>query len=175
MLDTLISSKTRINLLLKFFLNPDNTAYLRELAEEYNESTNGIRIELNKFEEAGMLSSTVEGNRKLFRANKSYPFYNEIRGIIMKYTGISHVIEQFVKNLGKLEQVYLSGDYAQGRESGVIDVVLVGKINQSYLVTMIEKAEKIIKKRIRYLIYSNGDFKPETMSKGMLLLYDGKK
>ena len=122
-----------------------------------------------------MLSSTVEGNRKLFKANKSYPFYNEIRGIIMKYTGISHVIEQLVKNLGKLEKVYLSGDYAKGRESGVIDVVLVGKINQSYLVTMIEKAEKIIKKRIRYLIYTNGDFKPGTMTKGMLLLYDGKK
>jgi hypothetical protein len=175
MLDTLISSKTRINLLLKFFLNPDNTAYLRELAEAYHESTNGIRLELNKFEEAGMLSSAVEGNRKLFKANKNYPFYHEIRGIIMKYTGISHVIEQFVKNLGKLEKVYLSGDYAKGKESGVIDVVLVGKINQTYLVTMIEKAEKIIKKRIRYLIYTNGDFNSENMTKGMLLLYDAKK
>ncbi len=175
MLDTLISSKTRINLLLKFFLNPDNKAYLRELAEEYNESTNGIRIELNKFEQAGMLSSSVEGNRKLFRANKSYPFYNEIRDILMKYTGISHVIEQLVQNLGKLEKVYLSGEYALGRESGVIDVVLIGEINQGYLVKMIEKAEKIINKKIRYLVYHNGEFDCDKMGKGMLLLYNAKK
>jgi hypothetical protein len=175
MLDTLISSKTRINLLLKFFLNPECTAYLRELAEEYNESTNGIRIELNKFEQAGMISATVEKNRKLFKANRNYPFYNEIRGILMKYTGIGHVIEQLVQNLGKLEKVYLSGEYAAGRESGVIDVVLVGEINKSYLIVMIEKAQKIVNKKIRYLVYTANEFDCEKMAKGMLLLYDAKK
>jgi hypothetical protein len=175
MLDTLISSRTRINLLLKFFLNPDCTSYLRELADEFEESTNGIRIELNKFEQAGMLSSSVKGNRKLFRANVNYPFYNEIRGILMKYTGIGHIIEQLVQHLGKLEKVYLSGAYANGRESGVIDVVLVGEINQSFLIVMIEKAQKIIKKKIRYLVYSNGEFNSKTMAKGMLLLYEEKK
>lgn len=175
MLDTLISSKTRINLLLKFFLNPENTSYLRELAEEYNESTNGIRVELNKFEQAGMLSSTIEGNRKVFRANKKYPFYEEIRSILMKYTGIGHIIDQLVQNMGKLEKVYLSGEYAQGRESGIIDIVLVGEINQAYLVKMIEKAQKFINKKIRYLIYHAPEFKPELMARGMLLLYDAKR
>jgi len=175
MLETLISSKTRINLLLKFFLNPDNTSYLRELAEEYKESTNGIRVELNKFEQAGMLSSTIEGNRKVFKANKKYQFYDEIRSILMKYTGIGHIIEQLVQNLGKLEKVYLSGEYALGRESGIIDVVLVGEINQSYLIKMIEKAEKFVNKKIRYLVYTNGEFDCDKMAKGMLLLYDAKK
>ena len=50
MIETLISSKTRVKLLLKFFLNSRNTAYLRNLEEEFEESTNGIRVELNKFE-----------------------------------------------------------------------------------------------------------------------------
>jgi hypothetical protein len=175
MLDTLISSKTRINLLLKFFLNPDCTSYLRELAEEFNESTNGIRLELNKFEQAGMLSATVKGNRKLFKANKNYPFYDEIRSTLMKYTGIGHIIEQLVQHLGKLEKVYLSGEYARGRHSDIIDVVLIGEINQAYLVTMIEKARKIINKKIRYLIYTADEFNCDRMAKGMLLLYDAKE
>ena len=175
MLDTLISSKTRINLLLKFFLNPENKSYLRELAEEFNESTNGIRIELNKFEQAGMLSSTVEGNRKVFRANKKYPFYDEIRSTLMKYTGIGHIIDQLVLYLGKLEKVYLSGEYARGRQSDIIDVVLVGEIDQAHLIKMIEKAQKIINKKIRYLIYTCDEFNRETMTNGMLLLYDAKK
>ena len=37
MIDTLISSKTRIKLLLKFFLNSNNTAYLRNLENRKQE------------------------------------------------------------------------------------------------------------------------------------------
>ena len=48
MLDTLITSKTRIKLLMKFFMNPRTRAYLRELASEFGESTNSIRVELNR-------------------------------------------------------------------------------------------------------------------------------
>ena len=40
MIDSLISSKTRIKLLMKFFLNPGVTSYLRGLADEFGESTN---------------------------------------------------------------------------------------------------------------------------------------
>lgn len=57
MIEALISSKTRIKLLLKFFLNSSNRAYLRGLEEEFGESTNAIRLELNKLEKAGMVSS----------------------------------------------------------------------------------------------------------------------
>ena len=51
MIEVLISSKTRIKLLLKFFLNSNSKAYLRGLEQEFAESTNAIRVELNKFEE----------------------------------------------------------------------------------------------------------------------------
>ena len=68
MLETLISSKTRIKLLLKFFLNSKATSYLRGLESEFGESSNGIRIELNRFEKAGMLSSFVKGNKKYFKS-----------------------------------------------------------------------------------------------------------
>ena len=67
MIETLISSKTRIKLLLKFFLNSNNTAYLRNLENEFQESTNSIRIELNRFEDAGLLIATTEGEQKKFQ------------------------------------------------------------------------------------------------------------
>ena len=61
MLESLITSKTRTKLLLKFFLNPGTSAYLRGLAEEFGESTNGVRVELNRLSEAGLLESADEG------------------------------------------------------------------------------------------------------------------
>ena len=53
MLDALITSKTRVRLLVKFFLNPTMKSYLRELASEFEESTNSVRLELNRLKRSG--------------------------------------------------------------------------------------------------------------------------
>jgi DeoR/GlpR family transcriptional regulator of sugar metabolism len=76
MLEALITSKTRIKLLLKFFLNPSTSAHLRGLATEFNESSNAIRLELNRLEDAGMLTTVSEGNKKLFQVNKKHALFN---------------------------------------------------------------------------------------------------
>ncbi len=73
MLETLISSKTRIKLLLKFFLNSKTTSYLRGLESEFGDSTNAIRLELNRLEKAGMLTAFMQGNKKMFTANTDHP------------------------------------------------------------------------------------------------------
>lgn len=56
MLDSLITSKTRLKLLIKFFVSARNQGYLRGLADEFQESTNAIRKELNQLEDAGFLT-----------------------------------------------------------------------------------------------------------------------
>ena len=92
MIDALISSKTRIKLLLKFFLNSHATAYLRSLESEFGESSNGIRLELNRLEKAGLLCSESEGNKKIFRANTTHPLFSEIHNIVMKHIGLDQVV-----------------------------------------------------------------------------------
>lgn len=154
MIDALISSKTRIKLLLKFFLNSHTTAYLRSLESEFGESSNGIRIELNRLETAGLLLSESEGNKKIFRANTGHPLFKEIHNIILKHVGLDQVIENVVQRLGEVERVYLAGDFSKGMDSPVIDLIFVGDIDKPYLTTLVEKAESIVGRKIRYLIYS---------------------
>lgn len=155
MLETLISSKTRIKLLLKFFLNSNSRAYLRSLEGEFGESTNAIRIELNRFEEAGMLSSTKEGNRKYFKANTQHPLFEEMQNIVRKYVGIDEIIASVVTKIGNLERVYIEGKLARGLTPEVIDLILVGNhIDRQYLTQLISKAEKVVKKPIRYVLLS---------------------
>jgi len=43
MLDIIISSETRIKLLIKFFLVKGNKSYLRSLEREFDESTNALK------------------------------------------------------------------------------------------------------------------------------------
>jgi len=158
MLETLISSKTRIKLLLKFFLNSKMTAYLRSLESEFGDSTNAIRLELNRLEKAGMLSSFMKGNKKMFTANTQHPLFGEVHNILLKHIGIDRLIEGVIDRLGTVEQVYLSGQFAQGLDSPIIDLVLIGKIDKAYLIRLIERIEPIIKRKVRYLIYENVEF-----------------
>jgi hypothetical protein len=158
MLETLISSKTRVKLLLRFFLNPENTAHLRGLADEFGESTNAIRLELNRFEDAEMLLSEKSGNRKLYKANKKHPLFPDVHSILFKMVGIDHIINHILNNLGNLEKVYLTGDVALGKNGDLIDIIIIGDVNKTFLMDLIDKAEKKINKRIRYITYLPGEF-----------------
>jgi DNA-binding transcriptional ArsR family regulator len=152
MLDALITSKTRVRLLVKFFLNPTMKAYLRQLADEFGESTNSVRVELNRLTEAGILESEADGNVINYKAKESHPLFPEIRSIVSKMTGLDSIIEWVIQRLGDLDFAYIIGDYAKGKDSGVIDVILVGKVDKLYLTELIEKAEDLVQRKIRYLV-----------------------
>lgn len=175
MIDALISSKTRIKLLLKFFLNSHATAYLRSLESEFGESSNGIRIELNRLENAGLLISSNAGNKKIFQANTTHPLFGEIHSIIMKYIGFDQIIENVIQRLGDVKRVYLVGDFSKGIDSQIIDLIFVGNFDQAYLMELIAKAEKLIKRKIRYLLYDTQEIELMDWSKYApepLLLWD---
>jgi predicted nucleotidyltransferase len=155
MLEALITSKTRVRLLVKFFLNPTMKAYLRQLADEFGESTNAVRVELNRLTEAGILESEANGIVVNYKAKESHPLFPEIRSIVSKMTGLDSLIEWVIQRLGNVENAYLIGDYAKGKDSGIIDVILVGKIDKAYLTELIEKAEDLVQRKIRYLVLND--------------------
>ncbi|MGV3597442.1 MAG: ArsR family transcriptional regulator [Bacteroidota bacterium] len=175
MLDTLISSKTRIKLLLKFFLNTTNKAHLRGLEAEFGESSNAIRQELNRLEVAGLLNSVVQGNKKLFSANTKHPLFKDINSILFKYTGLDRIVEQVLGKLGDLERVYLVGDLGRGVDSPIIDLIIVGNINKEFLARLTEKAEAIIDKKLRYATFTPEQFneqKDRVLPENNLLIWN---
>ncbi len=161
--------------MLKFFLNPHTTSYLRGLAEEFDESTNAVRLELNRLEGAGMLISHPDGNKKIYQANTHHPLYNEINGIVRKHLGIDKLVLNIIERLGDLEQAYLSGPFANGQDAPIIDLVLVGQLEVNYLTQLIVKAEKLIDRRIRYIHYTAEQWNKgviEDFQKAPLLIWD---
>ncbi len=152
MIETLITSKTRVKLLLKFFLNSETKSYLRNLEAEFGESTNAIRLELNKFEKAGMLQTEFEGNKKLFKANVSHPLFKDINNIVFKYIGLDWIVEHIVSKLGNLEKVYLTGSFARGIDGKEIELIIIGKVDEAYLKELCEKVGRKISRKIKYTI-----------------------
>lgn len=171
MLDILISNKTRIKLLFRFFLNPGQAAYLRGLEKEFNDSTNSIRLELNRFEQAGIVRTTREGNKKMYQVNTGFPLFAELQSLAMKHFGIDRILEEVIGNLGEPRAVYLTGTLAEGRDSQIIDLAIVADvIDREFLARLVEKAEKKINRKIRTMIL--GANETDKIPEPAMLIYE---
>lgn len=158
MLESLITSKTRLRLLVKFFVNAANQSHMRGLAEEFNESTNAIRKELNNLSEAGYLEKAVVGNRIDYKANIKHPLFSSLQGIVRKYLGLDTIVEKVLDRMGKVSQIWLVGDYANGVDSGVVEVVIVGEdLNTGYATQLAQKLEAIIEREVHFNLQEERD------------------
>ena len=149
-------------MLLKFFSNRHSSAYLREMAKEFGESTNSIRHELNNLTQAGYLLSREAGRNIYYSANTGHPLYHEIKSLIHKYLGLDRILDDIVHKvllrLGSLRIAFITGDYAAGRDTGIIDLVMVGKLDQAYLQNCVEKVELLIHRKIRTLVLTDEEY-----------------
>lgn len=147
MLQNIITSKTRLRLLVKFFINVSNSGYLRGLAHEMNENTNAIRKELNNLSEAGYLIKEEQDSKVIYKANIHHPFFDILQALVRKHIGVDALVESIVERIGSISRVFLLGDYT--KDIDVIDVVIEGVgLNQEYINQLVPKIAKEIDKKI---------------------------
>jgi DNA-binding transcriptional ArsR family regulator len=171
-LDIIVSSKTRIKLLIKFFLFEDTVGYLRSMEREFHESSNSIRVELNKFVRAGLLTSERKGKRRYYRANPGHPLYNELKRIVHKTVGIDQILDKVISKIGNLEAAFITGGFANGIDSDTIELALVGQnLDTVFISRCVKVAEKFIHRRIMYLLYTPDQMAYFFQNKSHLLIW----
>ncbi|WP_028586176.1 winged helix-turn-helix domain-containing protein [Desulfocurvus vexinensis] len=158
MLTELFTSKTRVKLLLKLFLNPSVSCYLRELAKEFAVAPSAIKEELDSLTSAGYLEREQQGRSVYYAANTRHPFFPEIHSIVRKTLGIDRIVDQILTKVGQFEAVYLLDDYAEGRDSGIIDVLVVGDVDRVRLEQLCAVAETKINRKIRTMVVGPREF-----------------
>jgi Fe2+ or Zn2+ uptake regulation protein len=164
MLESLITSKTRLRLLIKFFLNIANKGYLNGLANEFGESTNSVRKELNNLSSAGYLEKHNENNKVIYKANVSHPLFKIIQEIIHKHIGIEEILQTIYNRIGDVKKIIILGDYAKGIDSGLIEILIVGNnINKEYLDKISPKIQEKIKRKVRFFV-SNKSLKQNSLT-----------
>ena len=155
MLGQLITSKTRLRLLIKFFVSQANKGHLNGLATEMGESTNSIRRELNHLQGAGYLDKLKVNNKVEYRANINHPLFEVLRKVVLKHLGLEDVVETVLERMGDVDQIILVGDYAKGNDSGLIEVFLIGKdLNMEYIAQLEEKIERMINRKVSFYLAS---------------------
>lgn len=174
----LIASKTRIKLLVRLFFNPKTRSYLRELANEFNVSTNSVREELNHLTESQFLKSEKNGRNVYYRANQKHPLFPELRSMVEKVMGVDQVLDSIITRLGDLEFAYLIDDYAEGKDTGIMDLLLVGNIDEYHLNDLSRKTERYIKRKIRSLVLSRAEYdnlEPKLKNRPRFLIWEASK
>ena len=153
MLGSLITSKTRLRMLIKFFVSAANNGYLNGLANEFNESTNSIRKELNNLSSAGYLSKSKKNNRVIYNANTSHPMFDVLQKIVRQHLGLEDIVETVIKRIGDVDKIALTGEYADGIDSGNIEIIINGsKVNNEYLKNIKSKIKKKIGREVTFLL-----------------------
>jgi predicted transcriptional regulator len=152
-LNQLITSKTRLRLLVKFFISQANRGYLNGLASEFNESTNSIRKELNHLSEAGYLEKYKDNNKVGYKANINHPMFEILQKVVFKHLGLEDIVEHVLSQIGSVKQIHLTGDYAKGLDTGKIEVILIGEqLNTLYISDLEKKLGKLIDREVQFII-----------------------
>ena len=153
MLNQLITSKTRLRLLIKFFISQANRGYLNGLASEFKESTNSIRKELNHLSKAGYLDRYKDENKVAYKANVKHPMFEILQKVVYKHLGLEDIVEHVLSQIGDVNEIHLIGDYAKGLDSGKIEIMLIGNdLNDNYITSLEKKVEKIIERKVQFYI-----------------------
>jgi len=153
MLGELITSKTRLRLMIKFFISQANRGYLNGLANEMGESTNSIRKELNHLHGAGYLEKVKSDNKVEYKANTNHPLFSVLRKVVLKHLGLEDMVETVLGRMGHVKKIIIVGDYAKGIDSGKIEVFLIGdSLDMEYIAQLEEKIEKLIKRKVSFYL-----------------------
>ena len=142
-------------MLLKLFSHPEAQGHLRGFAQEFDESTNSVRIELGKLYDAGLIVAHQDGQKVLYRPNIQNPFYRELCGLVSKHMGFDQLIERVLDQMGELIAAYVVGDYAKGLDTGTIEVAIVGDVDNEYLERLIKRTEEELDRIVKIRVFED--------------------
>lgn len=123
-----LRSKIAIKVLGYFFVNPNSSHYINELAGVLSLDVGNLFRKLKELEDIGILVSEKRGNQKYFSLNKNYSLLNETQKAFNAKYGIARLLKEKLQKIKGIEEAYIFGSYANDKmdQGSDIDVLLVG-------------------------------------------------
>ena len=119
------------------------------------ESTNAIRKELNHLQNAGYLNKVKVNNKIEYKANIKHPLFEVLQKVVLKHLGLEDIVETVLERMGPVDQIILVGDYANGVDSGLIEVFIIGQnLNMNYIAQLEDKIENLIGRKVSFYLAS---------------------
>jgi len=177
--EKIFGSRIRAKILGWLFTHPDESFFVRQMALILKEDPTNVSREMAKLEELGILKSKRNGNLKHFQANQTCPFFEELKGLVLKTTGVAGRIRASLDKRAGIEFPFIYGSYAKGEEKADsdVDLLIIGDVDMDRLDSNLGKLEKMLGREINYVLYSKEEFKSKRKAKDGFLMdvLSGKK
>jgi DNA-binding transcriptional ArsR family regulator len=124
----LLSSKVKAEVFRLLFGLNGQPLHLRELERQSGLAIGTVRQELDRLTKLGLVEPRVDGNRRYYTAREDHPLYPEIRGLVLKTSGLADVLRHALKKQSSIQIAFIFGSIAQRREQSQsdIDLLLIG-------------------------------------------------
>jgi len=156
MLKSLFSSSIRADLLSLLLNSPDEQFYIREIAKLLRKNPSGIKRELDKLEEMGIVISEKIVNLKYFQANKESPLFSELKNLITKSLGLPGALKAVLRASGA-KAAFLYGPYAEGQDESAVDMFVIGA--SPSLARELKNLEKRFDQKIECAVIDEDEYK----------------
>ena len=157
MLRSLFSSTIRADVLSLLLNSPEERFYVREAAKLLRKNPSGVKRELDKLEEMGIVFSEKVANLKYFQANKNSPLFSELKDLIAKSLGLPGALKSLLRANG-VKIAFLYGPYAEGEDPSIVDLLVVGPSTPTLLIGL-QDIEKKFGKKINCTVIEESEYK----------------
>lgn len=159
--EKIFGSRIRAKILGWLFTHPEEYFFVRQMASILKEDPTNISREMANLEELGILRSKRSGNLKNFQVNRECPFFEELKGLILKTAGVAGRIRAVLRRLAGIEYAFIYGSYAKGEEKADsdVDLLILGDVDMDRLDSNLVKLEKMLGREINYVLYNMDEFK----------------
>ena len=152
---------TQQKVLSLLFTQPDKSFYVKEILRLTGMGVATIKRELDRMRAAGILRMTKIGNQHHYQANPDCPIYLELSGLIKKTSGIVGSINSALSDLSEqIDWAFIYGSVASNEETADsdIDLMIIGDISFSQVVSLLYLVQKTLGREINPKIYSREEW-----------------
>jgi uncharacterized protein len=161
-ISTALFGKIRQVVLSLLLLNPDRRFYLSQIIDHVGAGHGAVQRELKSLTDAGLILREKNGHQVYFQINRNSPVFMELKGLIVKTSGIADVIKSAIEPFeNSIALAFIYGSFAKGTETGHsdVDLIAVGKIDSMEFHKAISRCEEILGRIVNYSIMDVDEFK----------------
>lgn len=172
MLKNLFISKVRIRILEKYMSNLDAAYHVRGLVRDLGDEINAVRRELLNLKDAGILVSSKDGNKIVYKIDKNCPIIWELRSIFFKESDLGKKILSSLSSIegisvGIVTQAFLQNKHEDPSD---IDMLFIGNMKIRDLTSIMNGLEKELGRVIKYAAIKPEDYEFGRRKKDPILM-----
>ena len=144
------------------FGNSDRSFYTNEIAKLRKTGRGALQRELERLTSSGLITMTLSGAQKHYKANKNSPIFAELRGIVLKTFGLSDVLKiALLEHASAIRLAFIYGSVAKGTDTAASDIdvmVIADGLSYSLIFEALTKAEETLGRKVNPTLYSPAEF-----------------